>query len=61
MKKQPMNVCAGCSVTGDGYGGWCYGGRMNGACFWPEFSGHYMLDPLASVGLYWGLVATFPR
>ena len=35
MKKQPTNSCAGCSVTGDGYGGWCYGERMNGPYFWP--------------------------
>ncbi|SVB37452.1 uncharacterized protein METZ01_LOCUS190306 [marine metagenome] len=29
-KKLLTNSCAECFVTGDGYGVWCYGGRMNG-------------------------------
>ena len=32
---------------------------MNGPCFWPEFCGHYLLDPLGFVGLYLGFVDTF--
>ena len=27
---------------------------------WPEICSYYMLDPLASVELHWGLVANFP-
>ena len=40
-KKQPTSCSVGYSVTGDGYGVWCYAGRMNGPCFWPK-----MLDTM---------------
>jgi hypothetical protein len=43
---------------GDDYGGWCYGERLNGPCFWPEFSGHYVREGRATKGLnsiFWTL------
>ncbi len=59
MKRKPMRCCVGCSVTGNGYADWCYGGRMNGHYFWPEFSVHFHLEVLVLLGLNWGLLATF--
>ena len=59
VKKLLTNSCAGCFVTGEGYADWCYGERMSGLCFWPKKGRHYLLDPLAYVGLYWGRVDTF--
>ena len=31
-KKQPTSCCVGCSVTGDGYGVWCYGEWKRKSC-----------------------------